>query len=128
LRQVCPVFLFHRSFEYPFLQPETPGAFSTVLGAFLNQVGLTAFAAGVSTRALSKLLAAAQKIRRTIGEGSQAEDGVVQYGIGEHEGRLRAARAHYLNLLGAHLTLAPVRALPAPAEKIELLLAPHERA
>ena len=26
---------------------------------------------------------------------------MVQYGIGEHEGRLRAVRAHYLNLLGA---------------------------
>jgi hypothetical protein len=47
----------HRSFEYPFVQPETPGAFSTQLGVFLNQVGLTAFAAGVGERALSELVA-----------------------------------------------------------------------
>ena len=45
----------HRSFEYPFMQPETPGAFSTLLAAFLNQVGLTAFATGVAQRALSEL-------------------------------------------------------------------------
>jgi indole-3-acetate monooxygenase len=83
----------HRRFEYPFVPPETPGAFSMLLAAFLNQVGLTAFAAGVGPRALSELLTVAPKIRRTIGEGSQAEDSVVQYGIGEHEGRLRAARA-----------------------------------
>jgi indole-3-acetate monooxygenase len=118
---ICDKFVpFHRSFEYPFLQPETPGAFSTVLGAFLNQVGLTAFAAGVSTRALSELLAAAPKIRRTIGEGSQAEDGVVQYGIGEHEGRLRAARAHYLNLLGAQDRHIAAHGAPSPAISLDL--------
>ena len=71
----------HRSFEYPFVQPETPDAFSTQLAAFLNQVGLTAFATGVAQRALSELLAAAPKIRRVLGEGTQAEDSVVQYGI-----------------------------------------------
>ena len=51
----------HRSVEYPFVQPETPGAFSTQLGVFLNQVGLTSFAAGVSERALSELVAAARR-------------------------------------------------------------------
>jgi indole-3-acetate monooxygenase len=81
----------HRSFEYPFVQPETPGVFSTQLAAFLNQVGLTAFATGVGERALSELVAAAPKIRRVLGEGTPAEDSVVQYGIGEREGRLRAA-------------------------------------
>ena len=55
-------------------EPETPDEFSAQLGAFLNQVGLTGFVTGVGQRALSELLAAAPKIRRTIGEGTQAED------------------------------------------------------
>jgi indole-3-acetate monooxygenase len=110
----------HRSFEYPFVQPETPGAFSTQLGVFLNQVGLTAFAAGVGERALSELVAAARKIRRTFGEGTQAEDSVVQYGIGEHEGRLRAARAHYLNLLGAQDRHIAAHGAPSSAISLDL--------
>ena len=72
---ICDKFVpAHRCFEYPFVQPETSGAFSMLLAAFLNQVGLTAFASGVGQRALSELLAAAPKIRRTIGERSQAEE------------------------------------------------------
>jgi indole-3-acetate monooxygenase len=110
----------HRSFEYPFVQPETPGAFSTQLAAFLNQVGLTAFATGVAQRALSELLAAAPKIRRVLGEGTQAEDSVVQYGISEHEGRLRAARAHYLNLLGAQDRHIAAHGAPSPAISSDL--------
>jgi alkylation response protein AidB-like acyl-CoA dehydrogenase len=110
----------HRSFEYPFVQPETPGAFSTQLAAFLNQVGLTAFATGVGERALSELLAAAPKIRRVLGEGTQAEDSVVQYGIGEHEGRLRAARAHYLNLLDAQDRHIAAHGAPSPAISLDL--------
>ena len=110
----------HRSFEYPFVQPEPPGAFSAQLGAFLNQVGLTGFATGVGERALSELLAAAPKIRRTLGEGTQAEDSVVQYGISEHEGRLRAARAHYLNLLGAQDRHIAAHGAPSPAISLDL--------
>jgi indole-3-acetate monooxygenase len=110
----------HRSFEYPFAPPDTPGPFSTLLAAFLNQVGLTAFAAGVGQRALSELLAAAPKIRRTVGEGTQAEDSVVHYGIGEHEGRLRAARAHYLNLLGAQDRHIAAHGAPNAAISLDL--------
>ena len=110
----------HRTFEFPFAQTETPGAFSAQFGAFLNQVGLTAFAAGVGQRALSELLAAVPTIRRTLGEGSQAEDGVVQYGIGEHEGRLRAARGHYLNLLGAQDRHIAAHDAPSPAISLDL--------
>jgi indole-3-acetate monooxygenase len=102
------------------VQPETPGAFSTLLAAFLNQVGLTAFATGVGERALSELLAAAPKIRRTLGEGTQAEDSVVQYGIGEHEGRLRVARAHYLNLLGAQDRHIAAHGALSPAVSLDL--------
>jgi len=118
---ICDKFVpTHRSFEYPFMQPAPPDAFSAQLGAFLNQVGLTGFATGVGERALSELLAAAPKIRRTLGEGTQAEDGVVQYGIGEHEGRLRAARAHYLNLLGAQDRYIAAHGAPSPAISLDL--------
>jgi indole-3-acetate monooxygenase len=110
----------HRSFEYPFVQPETPDALSTQLAAFLNQVGLTAFATGVAQRALSELVAAAPKIRRVLGEGTQAEDSVVQYGISEHEGRLRAARAHYLNLLGAQDRHIAAHGAPNPTISLDL--------
>ena len=102
------------------LHIETPFAFSAQLGVFLNQVGLTAFAAGVGDRALSELLAAAPKIRRTVGEGTQADDSVVQYGIGEHEGRLRAARTHYLNLLGAQDRHIAAHGAPSPAISLDL--------
>ncbi len=91
----------HRVFEYPLGQNETHGGFSTLASARLNQIGLTAFASGVGARALSEILGVAAKTRRLAGEESLAEDRLVQYGIGEHDGRLRAARAHYLTLLGA---------------------------
>jgi indole-3-acetate monooxygenase len=69
---ICDKFVpTHRSFEYPFVQPETPDAVSAQLGPFLNQVGLTGFATGVGQRGLSETLAAAPKIRRTIGEGTR---------------------------------------------------------
>ena len=110
----------HRTYEYPFLQTETPNEFSAQLGAFLNQVGLTGFATGVGQRALSELLAAAPKIRRTVGEGTQAEDNVVQYGISEQEGRLRAARAHYLNLLGAQDRHIAAHGAPSSAISLDL--------
>jgi alkylation response protein AidB-like acyl-CoA dehydrogenase len=91
----------HRVFEYPLGQTETAGAFSTVTSARLNQVGLTAFASGVGARALSEILGVAAKTRRLAGQETLAEDRLVQHGIGEHDGRLRAARAHYLGLLHA---------------------------
>ena len=42
-----------RSFEYPLAQAETPGGFTSLDAARLNQVGFTAFASGVAARALS---------------------------------------------------------------------------
>ena len=90
-----------RSFEYPLAQTETPGAFTSLDAARLNQVGFTAFASGVAARALSEIASVAAKTRRIAAEGTLAEDRLVQYEFGEHDGRLRAARAHYLSLLGA---------------------------
>jgi indole-3-acetate monooxygenase len=110
----------HRTFEYPFLQTAKPAAFSAQFGLFLNQVGLTAFASGVGSRALSELIAVAPKTKRLVGEGFQADDNVVQFGIGELEGRIRAARSHYLSLvvdqdrhIAAHGAPNPLLALDA---------------
>jgi alkylation response protein AidB-like acyl-CoA dehydrogenase len=89
----------HRAFEFPFLQAKTPGSVSTTYGANLNQVGLTAFASGVGQRALAELIAAAPRTKRVVGEGMQADDHVIQFGIGELDGRMRAARGHFLNLV-----------------------------
>jgi len=58
-----------------------------------------AFASGIGFRALSELLEAAPKTKRLLAEGMQSEDSVVQFGIGELAGRLRAARTHYLDLV-----------------------------
>ncbi len=86
----------HRAFEYPYLKGGPRGSVSTLSAAFLNQIGLTAFASGVARRAMSELIAAAPRIRRTVGDGFQSDDHVVQYGVGELEGRLAAARTHFL--------------------------------
>jgi indole-3-acetate monooxygenase len=89
----------HRCFEFPFLEPPTAGAVSTLYGVRLNQIGLTAFATGVAKRALDELLAAAPKTKRTFGQGTLADDNVVQFGVGELEGRMRAARTHFKSLV-----------------------------
>jgi indole-3-acetate monooxygenase len=88
-----------RTFAFPFLQTRTPGSISSIYGIQLNQIGLTAFACGVGRRALDELIEAAPRTRRTVGEGVQAEDHMIQYGVGDQDGRLRAARAFYLQLV-----------------------------
>ena len=89
----------HRTFEYPFLAGENPRNPSAQGLVYDGQPGLVAFASGIGFRALSELLAAAPKTKRLLAEGMQADDNVVQFGIGELEGRLRAARTHYLELV-----------------------------
>lgn len=91
----------HRTFEYPFIQEAIPGSVSFFYMTLLNQVGLTAFASGVGRRALAELIAAAPRTKRLVGEGMQADDNVVQFGIGELDGRMRAARAHFLGLVAS---------------------------
>jgi indole-3-acetate monooxygenase len=89
----------HRTFEYPFLADENPQKPSAQGLIYNGQPGLVAFASGIGFRALAELLAAAPKTKRLLAEGMQADDNVVQFGIGELEGRLRAARTHYLDLI-----------------------------
>jgi alkylation response protein AidB-like acyl-CoA dehydrogenase len=87
----------HRAFEYPYFKGGERGSVSTLSAAFLNQIGLTAFASGVAQRAMGELIAAAPKTRRTVGEGFQSDDNVVQFGVGEFEGRVAAARTHFIS-------------------------------
>jgi indole-3-acetate monooxygenase len=92
----------HRTSEYPFLADGNPHSASAQGLMRVGQIGMTAFASGISIRALAELIAAAPNTRRLLAEGMQAEDNVVQFGIGEFEGRLHAARRHYIDLLSEY--------------------------
>jgi indole-3-acetate monooxygenase len=89
----------YRAFEYPFLADGDPQRASAQGLIQSGQPGLAAFASGVGFRALAELIAAAPKTKRRLAEGTLADDNVVQFGIGELESRLRAARTHYLDLI-----------------------------
>lgn len=90
----------YRTFEYPMASEANPGGVFGREGTVLGQMGMVAFASGVGQAALAELLALAPKTKRLLGEGVQADDNVVQFGIGELEGRLRAARTWYFGLVG----------------------------
>jgi indole-3-acetate monooxygenase len=91
----------HRTYEYPYLPPADPREPSARGVIALTQIGITAFASGVAVRALAELIAAAPLIKRSVAEGTVADDGFVQFAIAEVEGRLRAARGYYRALLTA---------------------------
>jgi indole-3-acetate monooxygenase len=115
----------YRTFEYPFLSdgdPRRPSARGLVE---LARPGMAAFASGIGLRALDELLAAAPKTKRLQAEGMQSEDNVVQFGIGELEGRLRAARGYCLDLVAEQdRALAKGRMLD-PARTLDMLQAFH---
>jgi len=109
----------HRAFEYPFLvdaNPQSPSAQGLIQR---GQPGIAAFASGIGFRALDELLAAAPKTKRLLAEGMQADDNVVQFGIGELEGRLRAARGHYLDLVAEQDTIIASGRAPDPASALD---------
>jgi indole-3-acetate monooxygenase len=89
----------HRTYEFYSEGLAASGPLSAMESAWLNQVGLTAFASGVAQRALSEFVAAAGKTKRMGAEGLQSESQIVQSGVAELDGRLRAARSHYRELL-----------------------------
>jgi alkylation response protein AidB-like acyl-CoA dehydrogenase len=109
----------HRAFEYPFLaggdlqKPSAQGLIQR------GQPGLAAFASGIGFRALAELIAAAPKTKRLLAEGTLADDNAVQFGIGEFEGRLRAARSHYLNLVAEQDEAIAKGRVPAPAGALD---------
>ncbi len=115
----------HRTFEYPFLSdgdPRRPSARGLIE---LGRPGMAAFASGIGLRALDELLAAAPKTKRLQAEGMQSEDNVVQFGIGELEGRLRAARGYCLDLVAEQdRALAQGRMLD-PNRTLDMLQAFH---
>ncbi|HZZ87860.1 MAG TPA: hypothetical protein VFE13_05940, partial [Caulobacteraceae bacterium] len=110
----------HHSWEYDWISRESGGALSAVDLVRLNAVGLTAFALGVGRRALSELIASAGKTRRTVAFGVQAEDAVVQFGVGEIDGRLRAGRSHLAQLVSGMDAQAAEGRLMTPDEGLEL--------
>jgi len=109
-----------RSWEYAWWSSEPSGPLSALAAARLNAVGLTAFASGVGQRALDELIASARKTRRTVAEGLQAEDSTVQAGIGELDGRMKAARTHLLGLVSAAEERAAEGRVMNPREGLEL--------
>ena len=90
----------HRTFEYPMASEANPGGVFGREGTLLGQMGMVAFASGVGQAALAELVALAPKTKRLLVEGVQSDDNVVQFGVGELEGRLHAARTWYLSLVG----------------------------
>jgi alkylation response protein AidB-like acyl-CoA dehydrogenase len=110
----------HRAFEYPFITDLDPRKPSAQWLVQLGQPGLTAFAAGVGRRALDELLGAAPKTKRLLAEGVQADDNIVQFGIGELEGRLRAARRYYLDLIAAQDRAIAEGRGPDPAGALDM--------
>jgi alkylation response protein AidB-like acyl-CoA dehydrogenase len=110
----------YRTFEYPFLvgeNPEDPSAQGLV---YDGQPGLAAFASGIGFRALSELLASAPKTKRLLAEGVQADDNLVQFGIGELEGRLRAGRTYYLDLIAEYDEAIARGCAPDPAHALDM--------
>lgn len=115
----------YRTFEYPFLSDGNPRHASARGLVELGRPGMAAFACGIGLRALDELLAAAPKTRRLQAEGMQSDDNVVQFGIGELEGRLRAARGYCLDLVAEQdRALAQGRMLD-PDRTLDMLQAFH---
>jgi len=111
----------HRTFEYPMASEANPGGVFGREGTVLGQMGMVAFASGVGQAALAELVALAPKTKRLLVEGVQADDNVVQFGVGELEGRLHAARAWYLELVSE--LDAAVAAGRTPAVGMDLMQA-----
>jgi indole-3-acetate monooxygenase len=113
----------HRSFEYPFLPDADPQKVSARGLVQIGQIGMPAFASGIGSRALAELIAAAPKTKRLAAEGTLADDNVVQFGIGEIEGRLRAARGHYLALVAEQDEAIAEGRGPDPARALDVVQA-----
>ena len=112
-----------RSWEYDWASRDASGPVSASDAIRLNAVGLSAFACGIGQAALADLVASATKTKRTVGEGLLAEDSVVQFGIGELDGRMRAARTHLAGLVAAMDARATRGDTTDPDQAIELVQA-----
>jgi alkylation response protein AidB-like acyl-CoA dehydrogenase len=114
-----------RSWTYRWSTPVESGALSATASVGLNAIGLAGFASGIAKRALGELVQSATRTKRVAGDGLQADDHVVQFGVGELDGRLRAARGHLTQLVTA-LDERAAAGRPATFEEgIELSQATH---
>jgi indole-3-acetate monooxygenase len=91
----------HRSWTYHWTAKDVAGPLAATDSVRLNAIGVAGFASGIAKRAMGELVTSATKTRRVAGDGFQAADNVVQFGIGDLDGRLRAARSHLLTLVEA---------------------------
>jgi alkylation response protein AidB-like acyl-CoA dehydrogenase len=89
----------HLAFEFPSGASAPPEGVSIRDGGRLNQAGLTAFACGSALAALEDLVAEASQTKRMTADHSLAEDHLIQFEVGDLEGRLRAARGHFMALI-----------------------------
>jgi alkylation response protein AidB-like acyl-CoA dehydrogenase len=90
-----------RTWTYPWTSKSASGPLAATDSVRLNAIGVAGFASGIAKRALDELVQSASKTRRIAGDVVLAEDHVVQFGVGDLDGRLRAARSHLLALVAA---------------------------
>jgi alkylation response protein AidB-like acyl-CoA dehydrogenase len=114
-----------RSWTYGWTARGWSGPLAPLQQLQLNAIGLAGFASGVARRAQDELIALALKTKRGAGEGLQAEDHMVQFGIGELDGRLRAARTHILALVARFDERAASGDPTTPDDDLEISQATH---
>jgi len=112
-----------RTYEYKSEGLAPTGPLSAMEILWLNQIGLTGFASGIGQRVLSEFIAAAPKTKRDSAEGFQSENHIIQSGVAELGGRLRAAASHYRELLGRQDAVIARGEPVGPALRSELSLA-----
>jgi alkylation response protein AidB-like acyl-CoA dehydrogenase len=116
----------HRTWTYHWTpRGDGSGPLSATESVRLNAIGIAGFACGIAKRALSEVIQSATRTRRVAGEGLTAEDNVVQFGIGELDGRLRAARSHLVGLVAAFEAREAAGRPISFEETIELSQATH---
>jgi alkylation response protein AidB-like acyl-CoA dehydrogenase len=115
-----------RTWTYRWVRQEgDTGPLAVTESVRLNAIGLGAFASGLAQRAMDELLRIAVRSKRVAGDVLMAEDHVVQFGIGELDGRLRAARSHLLALTAALDERTAEGKLTTPEQALDITQATH---
>ncbi|MDB5481363.1 MAG: Butyryl-CoA dehydrogenase [Caulobacteraceae bacterium] len=90
-----------RTWTYRWTPKGEAGPLSATESVRLNAIGLAGFTSGIARRAMSELIQSATGAKRVASDAVAAEDNAVQFGLGELDGRLRAARGHLVALVAA---------------------------
>ena len=114
-----------RTWTYHWTSKSADGPLAATDSVRLNAIGVAGFASGIAKRALGELVRSASTTRRIAGDVVQAEDNVVQFGVGDLDGRLRAARSHLLALVAGQDERIAVGRPTSFEEVIELSQATH---